>query len=210
MKNILNRQLIFIPILYVITKLFWGLIPFDNFPEISKDVLNDLIGPAFLMITIIFIFIHFLWKVPVFEKLTQLLFGTKPNIQGTWRGQLKYEWDGKKSEKTVYLVIRQRNGYSLDIWLLTDERTSSSICADIVSYRSANRIVYTYSNEESPNNKEKNPSHEGFWQLDIDRHSNILQGIYYTTRKTFGTLRFDRRYTKIIMNFEGAQKQFGL
>ena len=210
MKNILNRQLIFIPLLYVLSKFLWGLIPFDNFPEISKEILNDLIGPAFLMIAIIFIFIQFLWKAPVFEKLTQLIFGTKSNIQGTWRGQMKYEWDKKKSEKIVFLVIRQLDGYSLNIWLLTDERTSSSKYADIVPYSGGHRIIYTYSNEESPENKDKNPSHEGFCQFDIVDVPNLLQGIYYTTRETFGTLRFDKRNKKIITNFEEAQKQFGL
>ena len=123
---------------------------------------------------------------------------------------MKYEWNKKKSEKTVFLVIRQLDGYSLNICLLTDERTSSSIYADIVLYSGGHRIIYTYSNEESPENKDKNPSHEGFCQLDIDGQSKTLHGIYYTTRKTFGTLRFDKRNKKIITNFEEAQKQFGL
>jgi hypothetical protein len=191
-------------------KWIWGLIPIDRLPEILKGVLNDLIGPAFLMIMTLLFFIHFFWKVPIFGKLAQLLFGTKPNIQGTWRGQLKYEWDGKKIEKIIFLVIRQTDGYSLNIWLLTDERTSSSIYADIVPYGGGQCIIYTYSNEESFKNKEKNPSHKGFCHLDIIGASNTLQGIYYTTRKTFGNLRFDKRCRKIIMNFEEAKKRFGL
>jgi hypothetical protein len=210
MKNILNRQLIFMPILYVAAKMIWGLMPIDKLPEMLRGVLSDLIGPALLMITILLAFIHILWKVPLLEKLAQFLFGTKPNLQGTWHGLLKYEWEGKKVEKTVFLVIKQADGYLINIWLLTDERTSSSIFADIVPYGGGQRIIYTYSNEESPGNKDKNPSHEGYCHLDIAGTSNNLQGVYYTTRKTFGELRFDKRCRKIIMDFDEAQKRFGL
>jgi hypothetical protein len=209
MKNILAKQMIFILIFYALTKLLWDSIPVEKLPEILKVVINDLFGPLFLIGILSWLFIHIFWKIPVLGRLTQILFGTKPNLQGTWGGKLKYEWDNKKSEKTVFLAIKQANGYSLDIWLLTDERTSSSIFADITTYRSMKHIIYTYSNEESPDNRVKNPSHEGFCQLDILDASNTLKGIYYTTRKTFGELAFDKWNKKVILDFEKAQKLFG-
>ena len=209
MKNILTRQIIFILIFYALTKLLWNSLPVEKLPEILKVVVNDLFGPLFLIGILSWLFIHIFWKIPVLGKLTHFLFGTKPNLQGTWIGKLKYKWDNKESEKTVFLVIKQANGYSLDIWLLTDERTSSSIFADITTYRGMERIIYTYSNEESPDNRVKNPSHEGFCQLDILNVSNNLKGIYYTMRKTSGELTFDRKNKKIILDFEKAQKTFG-
>jgi len=207
-KNILNKQLIFIPILYILAKMLWGIIPINKLPDMLKTVLSDLIGPVLLMYCIYLFFINLLWRIPFFEKLVQFLFGTKPNIQGTWKGLLSYEWDGKKTEKYVFLAIKQTDGYSLNIWLLTNERTSSSIFADIVQIGGVRRIIYTYSNEESPDNKDKNPSHEGYCQLDIADTSNILQGIYYTTRKTFGKLSFDKRCRKVVITFEKAQRLF--
>ena len=210
MKNILNRQIIFIPILYVAMKLLWDLLPVDKLPEVLEGVVNDLFGPAFLIGIVLWLFIYILWRIPFLGKLAQYLFGTKPNIQGTWRGRLNYEWDGKKMEKCVFLVIKQTDGYSLNIRLLTDERISSSIFADVISTGGVQRIIYTYSNEESPDNKDKNPSHEGFCQLDIVDTSNILQGIYYTTIKTFGKLSFDKKCRKVIMDFNEAKKRFGM
>jgi len=209
MKNILARQIILILIFYALTKLLWNSIPVEKLPEFLRVVVNDLFGPLFLIGILSWLFIHIFWKVPVLGKLTQFLFGTKPNLQGTWGGKLRYEWNNKKSEKTVFLVIKQANGYSLDIWFLTDERTSSSIFADITTYRSMERIIYTYSNEESPNNRVKNPSHEGFCQLDILNVSNNLKGIYYTIRETSGELTFDRRNKKIFLDFKKAQEAFG-
>jgi hypothetical protein len=210
MKNIIVKQIIFIPILYIVTKLLWDVIPINFLPEILKGVVSDLFGPSFLMALVLWVLFFFIWKFPILEKPVQYLFGTKPNIQGTWRGILKYEYEGKKMEKVVFLVIKQPDGYSMHIWLLTNERTSSSKFVDIVSYGGRQQIVYTYSNEESPDNKEKNPSHEGFCQLKMIDKTNILQGIYYTSRRTFGELRFDKKNRKVINDFEKAQKLFGI
>jgi hypothetical protein len=208
MKNILSRQLVFMPILYISAKMIWGLMPIDKLPEMLKGTLSDLFGPALLMLVILLIFIQIFWKILVLERLTQFWFGTKPNLQGTWAGKLKYVRNDKKLEKTVFLVIKQANGYSLDIWLLTNERTSSSIFANITDYRGEKRIIYTYSMEESPDNRIKNPSHEGFCRLDILNASNNLKGIYYTIRETSGELIFDKKSKKIIRDFEKAQKIF--
>ena len=210
MKNILVRQIIFIPILYVAAKLLWDLIPVEFLPDLIEGVISDLFGPMIIMVLVLFAFIYFFWKIPVLGKLTQFLFGTKPFIQGTWKGRLKYEWEGKKLEKTSFLVIKQINGYSMDIWLLTDERKSSSCFADIIIHRGIHRVLYTYSTEESPVNKEKNPSHEGFCSLDIINSTKKLQGIYYTCRKTFGELIFDNRNKYLVIDFVEAQKLFGL
>jgi hypothetical protein len=97
----------------------------------------------------------------------------------------------------------------MNIKLLTDERISSSIFSDVVSSDGECKIVYTYSNEESPVNKERNPSHEGFCQLNINETSDNLQGIYYTSRRTFGELIFTKKKKRISMNFEEAKKLFG-
>lgn len=210
MKKILARQIIFIPLLYIVIKLLWDLLPTDKLPETLEVVVSDLLGPLFLMAIVLWLFICIFWKIPLLGKLSQFLFGTKPNIQGTWRGYLNYEWDGQKKEKQVFLTIRQTDGYSLNIWLLTDERTSSSIFADIVLIGGIQCVIYTYSNEESPVNKGKNPSHEGFCQLGIVEVSSTLQGIYYTTRKTFGELSFEKKKRKIGMTYKDALKLFGM
>ena len=210
MKKILARQIIIIPILYVLAKLLWDYILTGILPDILKGVMSDLFGPPFIMAVVLLGLVNFLWKIPVFGKVSQILFGTKPNVQGTWKGRLNYTWNEKDMEKIVFLAIKQTDGYSLDIWLLTDERISSSKFADIKPYGSIQCIIYTYANEESPDNKEKNPSHEGFCQLTIDDSTQVLHGIYYTSRKTFGKMFFDKRKRKIVMNYKEAQKLFGI
>jgi hypothetical protein len=122
---------------------------------------------------------------------------------------LIYEKEGKQTEKTVYLVIRQHDGYSINIWLLTDERTSSSVFADIVPYKGNQRVYYSYDTEDSTQNKEKNPLHSGFCQFDIGTNPDILKGIYYTSRKTSGELIFNKRNKKIVMDYDSAKKLFG-
>jgi len=210
MKTVLIRQMVFIPILYVMAKYFWDSFLVGILPDVLKNVMSDLLGPFFIMVFVLWSFIFIFWKIPILGKLSQFLFGTKPYIQGTWLGQLKYKWNDKEIEKTVFLVVKQSDGFSIHIWLLTDERKSSGIFEEIIQYKGLQRIIYTYKNEESPNNKVINPSHEGFCQLDIVNSSSILKGIYYTDRKTFGCLCFEKRYKKIIMDFDEARKQFGV
>jgi len=209
MKHILTRQIIFFILLYVGAKFLWDVLPIKFSPGLFGDIINDFFGPSFLIGIVLWLFIYVLWKVPVLEKITQMLFCTKLNLQGTWKGIIKYEWNNKKREKSVYLTIKQTNGFSVHIQLFTDERTSSSIFADIVPYNDELRIIYIYKSEESPINKEKNPSHEGFCQLNIINPSNCIEGIYYTSRKTFGELIFDKRNRKIVRSYKKAQELFG-
>jgi hypothetical protein len=207
MKNILNRQLIFIPFLYVLSKLLWGMIPIHNLNETIKMALHDLFGPAAIMVTMFLSCIYLLWKFPGLDILIQFLYGTKPNFQGTWKGKLSYEYAGEKKEKNVYLVIKQPDGYFINIWLLTDERISSSVFADIVPYKGGKRIYYSYETEDSSQNKEKNPLHSGFCYFTVG--NNSLKGIYYTSRKTTGELLFEKKSMKIATNYEAAKKIFG-
>jgi hypothetical protein len=132
--------MIFLPVLYGLLRLSWGLIPLDKLPQILALLVEDFLGPAFFMSLIIFISVNVLWRIPKIDQIVQFLFGTKPDIQGTWQGRLSYEFEGKNLEKMVYLVIKQINGYSIDIWLLTDERISSSTFAEIGSYQGSQRI----------------------------------------------------------------------
>jgi hypothetical protein len=208
MKDILKKQISFILILYVVSRVLWDLVPVSLLPDSLKTIINDFIGPAALMSIIFYIFIQIGWKIPIIKTITQFLFGTKPNVQGTWQGQLKYEKDGHETEKRVYLVIRQPDGYSINIWLLTNERISSSEFVDIILHGGVQRIYYTYKTEDSPKNKEKNPLHSGFCQLDIGNTS--LTGIYYTSRKTTGELFFDKKSRKTVTNYEAAKKIFGV
>jgi hypothetical protein len=208
MMKILNRQLIFIPVLYVLAKLLWGMMPIHDLNETIKMVLNDLLGPLAVMGIMFLSCIYFFWKFPGLDFLVQFLYGSKPNFQGTWQGKLSYEYAGKKMEKNVYLVIKQPDGYSINIWLLTDERISSSVFADIVPYKGGNRIYYLYETDDSLQNKERNPLHSGFCYFDIG--NTTLKGIYYTSRKTAGELSFDKKSMKIATNYEAAKKIFGV
>ena len=160
------------------------------------------------MIIILSFFIYFLWKIPLIGFITKFLFGTKPNLQGTWLGKLNYNYEKKGQEKDVFLVIEQKNGYSMNIWLLTNERKSSSTFSEITLQDGSQRIIYTYKHEKALINKEKNPPHEGFCYLDIDMASKILSGKYFTDRETFGELKFDRRNGKVVKNYDAANRLF--
>jgi len=208
MQKILPLSGLF-PILFVVLQFLWGEIPKDHFPEQIISILNDALGPVFLMILVINITCFWLWKIPGFNLFMESFFGTNIYIQGTWKGLLHYNYEGKKS-KTAYLVIHQRNIFSLAVSLLTDERISTSRTASIISEGGIRRLIYEYGTEDSSENKDKNPLHTGFCALNISSNGSkkILSGLYYTSRNTTGKIELTQRNKKIVTNYQLAEELF--
>jgi hypothetical protein len=147
--------------------------------------------------------------LPLLGHFVRLIFDTNVYFEGTWKGTLYYTWEGERT-KTAYIAIKQVNAFSINVWLLTDERTSVSQTASIIPYKGIYRLMYEYSVEDSPDNKEKNPLHTGFCVLGI--HSNgkkkIINGLYYTSRNTVGKMLFAQKKQKIITDYQSAEKLF--
>jgi hypothetical protein len=161
------------------------------------------------MAAIIWLSCMLFWRLPLLGRFVCFLFDTNVYLEGTWKGTLHYTYEGEKT-KPAYLIIKQANAFSISIWLLTDERTSVSRTASIIPYEGIYRLMYEYSVEDSPDNKEKNPLHTGFCVLDI--HSNgkneIVNALYYTSRNTVGKMTFIQRKRKITMNYQLAEQLF--
>ncbi|GHV92711.1 hypothetical protein AGMMS50268_32140 [Spirochaetia bacterium] len=212
MKAVLGRLAIFLPVLYVLCHFAWGLIPLDSLPPVLKLLLDDFIGPLVIMGVIIMISITCLWRSPLFSNWMHFLFGTNFFIQGTWKGILHYHFDDKDQTKPAYLVIRQDDGFSMNIWLITDERISTSKFSGINPYNGVQRIIYEYGVEDSPQNKKKNPLHTGFCCLNFNHKEKFkrLSGMYFTSRHTVGEMEFTHRNKKAVMNYQEANKLFGV
>jgi len=208
MQKILSLSVLF-PILFVILQFLWGEIPKDRLPEQIVSILNDVLGPMFLMALVINITCFWLWKVPRFNLFIEYFFRTNIYIQGTWKGSLHYNYEGEKS-KIVYLVIHQRNIFSLTVSLLTDERISISRTASIISKGGIRRLIYEYGTEDSSENKDKNPLHTGFCALNISSSGSkkILSGLYYTSRNTTGKIELTQRNKKTVTNYQLAEELF--
>ena len=203
MKTIIQRLSIISPILYILCRWIWNLFEFSIFPPLIQSLLYDFCGPVFLMTSVILLCLYTLWKRPHLSKAIQFLFGTNSYLEGTWEGKIFYENNGKKKSKNALLTINQPNGYSINLWLLTDERKSSSKFAFIVPYKGEEKIVYEYETEDCSENKIKNPLHTGFCSLLVSKNKKQLTGLYYTSRLSMGTLEFSKKNNKVINSYNG-------
>jgi hypothetical protein len=204
-NNILNRLIIALPVLYILCRWLWGIVQLDALPSELESVIRDFAGPCALAAIIVFVLVKFLWRIPILNECLKFLLGTNPCLQGTWEGTLYYTYENRKRSKTVFLVIKQSDGYSLNIWFLTDERTSTSSFACIDAFNGSQRLIYEYTVADSAENKERNPLHSGFCQLIFDANSKKrLSGLYYTSRHTTGEMEFTEQNQKVVITYKDA------
>jgi hypothetical protein len=138
-----------------------------------------------------YVFIKFLWRLPLFQGWLVKI----PNLQGTWRGELKSDWIDPSTGRSVgpiqvALVIKQ-DFSSIICTLLTPESSSYSITADInFGVGGADHyLTYNYTNRPRVSVRDRSEIHDGAAILKIIRVPRLaLEGSYWTSRKTTGEL----------------------
>ncbi len=153
-------------------------------------------------------FDHFLWRIPrVGRKLSK-----RPDIRGTWRGQLASNWENPETgqrvdpDPEVYLVIRQ-TFWRVTANLITKESKSCSTTAAIEDDGCGQyQFVAQYRNTPRASVRERSEVHHGSFKLDISGQPvDRLEGYYWTDRNTMGELSFDRRSLKVVDSYAHAQ-----
>ncbi len=125
-----------------------------------------------------------------------------PDLQGTWRGELKSDWIDPSTGKginpiPIVLVIRQ-NFSNIKCTLMTQESTSYSMTTDI-NYIPGGEdlyLTYNYTNRPKATIRDRSAIHDGAAIMKIIKNPHLcLEGEYWTSRKTRGdvTLNFKSR-----------------
>lgn len=144
------------------------------------------------------IFIKWLWKWPFLQGWLIRV----PNLQGTWRGELKSDWVNPETGKgidpiPVILVIRQTFS-NIKCTLMTKESTSYSTTADINIVPGGEDLflTYNYTNRPKAVIRHRSKIHDGASILKITKKPEMrLEGEYWTSRKTIGdmSLKFESK-----------------
>jgi len=144
------------------------------------------------------VFTKWLWR----WKLLQGWLIKIPDLQGTWRGELKSDWINPETGKGIdsipmVLVIRQTFS-SIKCTLMTKESSSYSTTADINIAPSSEDLylTYNYTNRPKAIIRDRSAIHDGASILKIiSKPNRCLEGEYWTSRKTRGemTLTFDSK-----------------
>ena len=144
------------------------------------------------------IFTKWLWR----WKFLQGWLIKIPDLQGTWRGELKSDWINPETGKGIdpipmVLVIKQTFS-SIKCALMTKESTSYSTTADInvVPNGEDLYLTYNYTNQPKATIQDRSAIHDGASILKIiSKPNRCLEGEYWTSRKTRGdmALTFDSK-----------------
>lgn len=145
-----------------------------------------------------FIFVKRIWRWKIFQGWLIKI----PDLEGTWKGQLKSDWINPETRKGIdpipmILVIRQTFS-SIQITLMTKESESYSTTADFCCPYSEKDIhlAYNYTNRPKTTIRDRSAIHYGAAILKIIKQPNLmLEGEYWTSRKTRGeiSLKFDSK-----------------
>lgn len=143
-----------------------------------------------------FVFKKLIWrKIPhvFYPWLTSI-----PYIGGTWKGTLisdfiKPNGDSVEPIETEIKIIHDID--KIYVRLKTDQSYSSSLVSDVyIDQAQIRYLIYTYNNNVDEN-RNTNPQHDGTARLRINHNKKgelVLEGHYFTNRKTTGKMTFER------------------
>ena len=140
------------------------------------DVVSRSVGYS---VTILMIYISYLWRYDPFIKI--------PRLKKEYRGEIIYNHDRGAGSKEVDIKIRQTL-LNIDLKITSNEMKSTSFNGIIIEENSNYYLYYNYITNPLSEASEKNPIQIGTCRIDLDDMKNI-KGTYWTNRKTVGDIR---------------------
>lgn len=204
MKTIKEEALVWIRLVCFIAIWIFVLLISGEQLIIDADAVKKLPEVVTAYIIISFIGVNWLWKIPWLQGwLIQI-----PNLQGTWEGEIKStEVDPATGNPLlpirVVLVIRQ-SFTKISCVMFSKESESYSTTAQINEDDSCGvlRLTYNYINRPRAGVISRSPIHDGATILKIIRIPvPLLEGFYWTSRKTTGEINLKFKTRKLYEKF---------
>lgn len=152
----------------------------------------------------------YLWRLPWIQLIPQV----PRSVHGTWLGTLTQVLPDSGNNnvsgagKKVVIEIRQTST-RISVRLLSDESTSSSLSATLISDGQQHQLSYVYHNRPNIEVEHASRMHNGAAILSLlGSPAGRLKGRYWTDRDTKGSLEFSRRHRTFAGGFEEAVQLF--
>jgi len=149
------------------------------------------------------IFVKLAWRLPVFQSWLVPF----PDLEGTWQGIFQTTWQNPKTGAMppipLVLVIKQ-SFETISCVIYTEESSSYSTAALISEEDDSGikRLSYVYTNKPELTARNRSPVHDGAAILRIiSTPERLLEGEYWTNRKTTGTISLKYRSKKRLEKF---------
>jgi len=138
------------------------------------------------------IFVRWGWKL----KILQGWLVPFPNLNGTWKGKVNSTWIDPTTEQSspidAFLVIEQ-SFLTVSCTLYTKEMVSHSYAAEFIFDQDNSNVclIFSYHSVPSAIVRDRSAVHYGTTLLQVsNKPHRILQGNYWTDRKSTGSLEF--------------------
>lgn len=183
----------YISVIVVLTvSIFLGTAFFrDNLSFSNINTIWDDIATTISIVTFICtLFVTHTWKWKVFQGWLVPF----PCLSGMWRGEIKSTYNSEMNSIPVNVTIRH-SFFNIQIKIKTGESSSISICGsfDIDEERGLKQLIYSYQNNPKATIREKSEIHYGTTRLEISDNAKTLEGEYWTTRKTTGDVKIEKK-----------------
>jgi len=137
------------------------------------------------------LFVSWAWKWKIFNSwLVQA-----PNLTGTWKGELKTNWEDAKDKIIPIKVVIKQSFFHIQVRIKTEESRSHSLSAsfDIDKERGYQQLFYTYLNTPKSGIRDRSAIHYGSTLLNFEGYKVIeLEGEYWTSRESSGEIKLKK------------------
>ncbi len=171
--------------LFLIIAFFRGNLSFNSLDTIWEDVTTTV-----TFVTIICtLFVSWAWKWKIFQDWLVPF----PCLSGKWDGEIVSTYNSENRSIPVNVVIKHQF-FNIQIKVKTGESNSISTCGsfDIDEDRGLKQLIYSYQNNPKATVRERSEIHYGTTRLEINDDANILEGEYWTSRKTIGDMKLTK------------------
>ena len=136
------------------------------------------------------LFVSWAWKWRIFRGWLVPI----PNLNGKWEGRIFYKEEGEDKSRKVSVDIKQTFLFIV-VRFCSKESKSLSFCGsfNIDEKRGIRQLIYSYQNDPNSIIRERSAVHFGTTKLDILPDNSVLEGEYWTSRKTLGSISLKKK-----------------
>ncbi|OGE32822.1 hypothetical protein A3C59_04330 [Candidatus Daviesbacteria bacterium RIFCSPHIGHO2_02_FULL_36_13] len=204
MKNIKEELSMWFNIVPFIT-VWYFVCYFYNIPFGTKEALWKLPDVVFILVILKVLFSNWIWRFSILQGWLIKY----PDLQGTWEGSLQTNWRNPETSEIpgpipMILVIKQTFN-SINCVMHTQESTSYSNASMLNEDDDSGiqRLSYNYTNTPDTTIRGRSAIHYGAATLRIvkERNKYTLQGEYWTSRSTAGSISLKFRTRELLGAF---------
>lgn len=155
-----------------------------------KNIWEDITATVTFVTLICTLFISWAWKWKIFQGWLVPF----PCLSGEWEGEIVSTYNSENSSIPIRVAIKH-HFFNVQIKIKTEESNSISTCGsfDIDEDRGLKQLIYSYQNNPKATVRGRSEIHYGTTRLEISDDAKVLEGEYWTSRKTTG----DMKVTKV-------------